>query len=123
MMPGLASVLLAFALLAGTASAVPIPEPGRLPGPGIAFDDRSPTRLVVSAPGYRLTLRKRDGAILDLVDRRAGLPLLRGSDGCLWGAVQRNGSDYVGGCAFSPASEHRFSYAWDRATTTLTLRY
>jgi hypothetical protein len=123
MMPGLVSALLALVLLAGAASAVPIPEAPRLPGPGITFDDRSRTLLVVTAPGYRLTLRKRDGAIVDLVDRRAGVPLLRGSDGCIWGAFQAGSTDYVGGCTFSPASASRFSYAWDRATTTLTLSY
>ena len=123
MMPGLASALLALALLAGTASAVPVPEAGRLPGPGITFDERSPTRLVLRAPGYQLTLRKHDGAIVDLVDRRAGTRLLRGSDGCIWGAFQAGSTDYVGGCTFSPGSAQRFSYAWDRATMTLTLSY
>ena len=114
--PLVASVLLALALLAGTASAVPVPEAGRLPGPGITFDERSPTRLVLRAPGYQLTLRKHDGAILDLVDRRAGTRSSVARTAASGARFQAGSTDYVGGCTFSPAAQQRFSYAWDRAT-------
>src|SRR5438094_206013 len=99
--------------------APPTPPPG-----SISFDDRQ-SNLVVSAPGYVLTLRKTNGAIVGLEERPSGASLTRGSkDGCLWGGTAPGGTpEYVGGCSFFPGGADRFSYAWDAARHTLELTY
>lgn len=79
-------------------------------------------RLTVTTPDYRLTLSAQSGAMLELVDRRTGSPLVRGSNGCMWGAVATDLTT-IGGCAYSPAGPARFSYRWRQAASTLTLSY
>ena len=108
------------ALLAATlivpAGAAPRPTPVR-------FDAKQRGRLVVTAPGYRLALSSRNGAILELVERPSGERLVLGQDGCLWGAGVSGDGSYLGGCLFAPADGNRFSYRWDRVTSSLTLTY
>jgi hypothetical protein len=91
--------------------------------PGIAFDDRAAARMVITTHAYRLTLSKRNGKILGLVDRASGVRLGRNANRCLWGVAPRNDHLYLGGCSFAPRAARRFSYRWDRAATTLTLTY
>jgi hypothetical protein len=92
--------------------------------PKIRFDDSSLSRLVITAPAYKLTLNKRNGAIVELVDRKTGVRLVRGPQtGCLWGGNVTSGSHYVGGCTFGLRSANRFSYRWNPKKTALTLRY
>ncbi|MDQ4029877.1 MAG: DUF6259 domain-containing protein [Actinomycetota bacterium] len=95
------------ALLAAGALAAP---------PAVAFQER-PQQLVVTTPAYRLTLSRRNGAVLALDDRVTGVRLVHGSVGCLWGAALAEGGAAVGGC------RSRVSYRWDRRSRTLTLRY
>jgi len=78
--------------------------------------------LVLTAPGYRLTLAKENGEILGLLDRRNGVHVLRGQNGCLWAAKQTTGVA-ASGCAFAPTGDDLFSYRWSQATSTLTLDY
>lgn len=91
--------------------------------PGIALNDRDNGRLVVTATAYRLTLSKKNGKILDLVDRATGTHLLRQTTRCLWGAISYRDISYIGGCSFAPRGARRFSYRWDPASATLTLDY
>jgi hypothetical protein len=90
--------------------------------PGITFEDRIRGRLVITAPGYQLTLAKRNGRIIDLIDRTGGARVVLGSTGCLWRTSQKEPS-LVGGCAFTPRGARRFSYRWDRTSATLRLGY
>jgi Domain of unknown function (DUF6259) len=79
-------------------------------------------RLVITAPAYQLTLDKRNGRILDLIERTAGAHVVLGSTGCLWRTSQREPA-LAGGCAFKPRGARRFSYRWDPASATLRLAY
>jgi hypothetical protein len=90
--------------------------------PGIAFTDRAAGRLVVTAPAYRLTLSKRDGRILELVDRTRRR-VVRGQNGCLWRATSQGGPALMGGCSFSARGARRFAYRWNSVSATLTLTY
>jgi hypothetical protein len=113
-------------LLLGAAIAAALAQPaaaGRTAAP-IRFDDSSRSRIVLVAPGYRLTLGKRNGAIVELVDRKTGVKLVHGPQiGCLWGADLAASGPYIGGCVFGPRAANRFSYRWNRRAATLTLRY
>jgi hypothetical protein len=91
--------------------------------PAVAFDDRAAGRLVITTKTYRLTLSKRNGKILGLVDRASGLRLARNTNRCLWGVAANSNRSYVGGCSFAPRAARRFSYSWNRTTATLTLTY
>ncbi len=84
---------------------------------GAAFDATGKDALVVSTDRYRLTLTKRTGEILKLVDRVSGTPLIGGQGGCLWAARAAGGGPYLGGCSYQVA------YAWNAAAATLTLTY
>ncbi|MGH3064728.1 MAG: DUF6259 domain-containing protein [Gaiellaceae bacterium] len=91
--------------------------------PGISFDDRRAGRLVVTAPAYRLTLDKRNGKILDLVDRAASARLVQGTKGCLWRVESRGRPALKDACSFTARGARRFSYRWNAASATLTLEY
>src|SRR5205807_505957 len=90
---------------------------------GVAFTDRGAERLVVTASAYRLTFSKKNGKILDLVDRASGTHLLRQTTRCLWGAISYRDISYIGGCSFASRGARRFSYRWSPAAATLTLDY
>lgn len=79
-------------------------------------------RLVLTTAAYRLNLSKDNGAILELVDRRTGVRLIRGQAGCAWGITLASGADF-GGCSFSRTGENRFSYRWSKKASRLTLLY
>jgi len=91
--------------------------------PGITFDDSAAGRLVVTTAAYRLTLDKRNGTIVDLVDRKAGARVAHGTRGCLWRAQSRGRPALESACSFTPGGARRFSYEWTPATATLTLAY
>ncbi len=82
----------------------------------------APGRLVVTAPRYQLVLSADTGALVRLLDRRARTLLLRGQNGCMWAAVATD-LTAVDGCAYGGSSPARFSYRWQPASSTLTLRY
>jgi hypothetical protein len=109
----------------GAGSAFLVAESG-LPTAGsgaIRFDERRAGVLVLSTPTYRLTLSKRNGAFLDLLDLATKQHLVTATNGCQWGAAAVGDSAYIGGCTFTPTSGSRFSYAWAAATRTLTMSY
>jgi hypothetical protein len=110
----------AVAVLAATlpAAGAAAPKP-----PGVAFSDRGDARLVISTGAYRLALSKRNGKIVDLVDRASGTELLRPTSRCLWGAISYRDISYVGGCSFAPHGARRFSYRWHPSSAALTLDY
>jgi Domain of unknown function (DUF6259) len=89
----------------------------------VTFTDRARDRVVVTGVTYRLTLGKKNGRILSLVDRASGTVLLAHSKRCLWGAGSSTDSSDVGGCSFARAGARRFSYRWDQRSSTLTLSY
>lgn len=91
--------------------------------PPVAFSDRARDRLVISTPAYRLTVDKRHGGIRALDNRAASKRLVTGSVGCLWGAVARASTAYIGGCSFAGGARGGFRYHWDRRSATLTLTY
>lgn len=111
-----AGALLVGATPSGAAGVAPKPFPG------IAFDVRA-GRLVITARAYQLTLDKRNGRILDLVDRAAGARVVQGANGCLWRAESQRGPSLKGGCSFTPRGVRRFSHRWNPASATLTLSY
>ena len=80
------------------------------------------SRLLLTTTGYRLSLSRENGALLELVDRRTGERLLGEQAGCAWAVGLSNG-DSLGACAFARSGDNRFSYRWSRATATLTLGY
>ena len=90
---------------------------------GIAFDDRTADRLVITARGYRLTLDKRNGRILDLVDRTARARVAHGTKSCLWRVESRGRPALKNACGFRPRGARTFSYEWSPASATLALRY
>lgn len=90
---------------------------------GIAFDDRAADRLVITARTYRLTLDKRNGRILDLVDRTAQARVAHGTKSCLWRVESRGHPALKNACSFRPRGARRFSYEWSPASATLALRY
>jgi hypothetical protein len=102
---------------ASLAGSAPAARPGR---PAVRFDDSSPSRIVLTTARYRLTLSKTNGAVLGLTQLPSGARLVRGSVGCLWGAVHVLDSGYVGGCSFRRGGANRFRYGWDGATLTLS---
>src|SRR6267154_1767620 len=104
--------------------AAAIPASGAATGSagGISFTDHG-GQLVVTATAYRLSLSKKNGKILDLVDRASGTHLLRQTTRCLWGALAYRDISYIGGCSFSQRRAQHFSYRWDPASATLTLDY
>jgi hypothetical protein len=90
----------------------------------ITFDDSASDRMVISAPDYRLTLSKANGAFLGIEDPRSGAEISQGSNGgCLWGSVFAGSAGYIGGCSYSVRGSNHFSYSWNAGTSTLVLRY
>lgn len=114
--------LLGVGAASGGPVARPRPKPKKPPLPAIRLNTKSPDVLVLTAPGYRLTLSKENGEVLELLDRRTGAKLLRGENGCMWAAKQTTGVA-ASGCAFGRTKSDRFSYRWSQAQTTLTLGY
>jgi hypothetical protein len=112
-------------LLALVLGACALPQAaGPAPAPAISFAAGAHGRMTITAPAYRLVLAQQNGTLVELVDRRTGARLLGGSGGgCLWQAVSAAGGGSVGGCGFTRNGPDRFSYRWDRRTTTLTLAY
>jgi hypothetical protein len=94
------------------------------PGSGIRFTVK-PRRnqLRITAPGYELTLSRRNGSVLSIVDRNARTRVIVGQGGCIWGARADGTADYIGGCAFSRTGAARFSYRWNARSSMLTMRY
>jgi hypothetical protein len=111
-------------MLAVAAVVAGIVAPPKPPQGTVSFDDRQ-SNLVLTAPGYVLTLRKTNGAIVGIEERPSGATLTRGSkDGCLWGTTAPGATpEYVGACSWYPGGADRFAYAWDAATRTLKLTY
>ena len=79
-------------------------------------------RILVTTPRYRLILSAENGALLSLIDRRARIALLRGQNGCMWGAVATDLTT-VSGCGYRPSGPSRFAFSWRQETSTLVLRY
>jgi len=114
--PAAAALLLTGVVPSGAAGVA------REPFPGVTFDDRA-GRLVITARAYRLTLDKRNGKILDLVDRSARARLVQGTKGCLWRVEARGRPSLKDGCSFRPRAVRRFSYEWNPASAMLMLDY
>ena len=96
---------------------------GAPPGGSVRFDDRARDRIVITAPGYQLIVGKKNGGLIDLVDRKTSAHLLRGQNGCLWAAIPASDAPPVTGCAYQPDGSNRLSYRWDRRTSKLSLTY
>src|SRR5437660_6648834 len=80
-------------------------------------------QLRITTSAYQLVVSRKNGGILSLVDRAAKKQLVAGQGGCMWGARAEGGTEYIGGCSFSPKGPRRFSYRWDPRTARLTFRY
>jgi uncharacterized protein DUF6259 len=120
-----AACLLVAGGAAGGLGAKPKPKPKKKPKPALPatrLNTKDPSVLVLTAPGYRLTLTKANGEIIDLLDRRNGVHVLKGQNGCMWSAKQTIGV-VSNGCGFGPSDDAKFTYRWSQATTTLTLDY
>ncbi len=89
----------------------------------VRLDQRPAGAIVLQTPAYRLTISKQNGAFLELLDVGTGRQLITGTNGCEWGLSAVGDLAYTGGCAYGPAAPSQFSYAWDQATTTLTMTY
>jgi hypothetical protein len=91
---------------------------------GTTFDDSAASNLVVTAPGYRLTFSKTNGALLDIEQPSSGAQIGEGSNGgCLWGSVFVGTAGYIGGCSYTAGRPNNFSYAWNAGSDTLALHY
>ncbi|MGH3135573.1 MAG: hypothetical protein ACRDPV_03660, partial [Gaiellaceae bacterium] len=92
------------------------------PFAGVTFADET-KHLVITSRAYRLTLSKRNGQILDLVDRSAGARLVQGTKGCMWRVEARARPSLNDACSFKPRGARRFSYKWNPESAILTLNY
>ena len=124
---GLAVPALVAACLLGVGAAAGGPDgrpaPKQNPAqPAVKLARKDPNFLVLTAPGYRLTLSKENGELLELIDRRKGERLLRGQNGCWWAAKQTTG-EAASGCAFGRTGDNRFTFRWSQLTSTLTMSY
>ena len=79
--------------------------------------------LTLTGSTYELTLSKRNGKLVRLVDRSGGTTVLQDDKRCLWGALGHSDPSYVGGCSFAPRMPRAFSYRWRAAADTLELTY
>src|SRR3954451_1303273 len=117
-------VLVTFAFVAPSTSVAHVDAQAKKRPPAIQFlQEPRRNRIRIVAPGYELALSNRNGSLLSLLSRPDHGRLLAGQNGCLWAARADGVSDYIGGCAYSRTGANRFSYRWNRATTTLTLTY
>jgi hypothetical protein len=89
----------------------------------VRLDQRPAGAVVLRTPAYRLTISKRSGAFVELLDLGTGRRVITGTNGCEWGISAVGDLDYTGGCAYAPTAPSRFSYTWDQAATTLTMTY
>ena len=124
---GLAAIALVAACLLGVGAAAGGPDgrpsPKKNPAlPAVKLATKDPNVLVLTAPGYRLTLSKQNGELLELVDRRTGERVARGQNGCWWAAKQTTG-EAASGCAFGRTGDNRFTFRWSQLTSTLTMTY
>jgi hypothetical protein len=110
------------AALVGASAPLAAQDRAHAQPPRVTFDDRASDRLVVTTQGYQLTLSKRNGRILGVVDRERRTRVVPRANGCLWRESARGGPP-PGGCSFRPRGARRFSYRWDPASATLTMRY
>ncbi|HST24776.1 MAG TPA: DUF6259 domain-containing protein [Gaiellaceae bacterium] len=90
---------------------------------GVSFDQSPATAIVLQTKAYKLTISKKNGELVSLVDRVSGKPLVDGTNGCEWGTSAVGDATYDGGCLFSPTGSSTFSYAWDPSGPTLTMTY
>jgi hypothetical protein len=130
MIRGRRLLLLIGALAAATASVEPARGAPDVRGraakrpPAIQFlQEPRRNRIRIVTAGYELAFSNKNGSLLSLLSRPDHARLLAGQNGCLWAARADGVTDYIGGCAYSRAGANRFSYRWDKATTTLTLTY
>ena len=79
--------------------------------------------LILQTPAYQVVLSKENGALLEIIDRISGTRLVKGQNGCEWGAKATPDNGYIGGCTFASGKPNRFSYRWNSGTSTLTLTY
>jgi hypothetical protein len=119
--------LLLVAAAAGGPDAKPKPKPKPKPKTGLAqppikLVTKDPSVLTLTTPRYRLTLRKENGEVMELLDRTTGVRVIHGQNGCWWGAKQTTG-EAASGCAFGRTGENRFTFRWSRLSSTLTLVY
>jgi hypothetical protein len=123
---GLLALLLPSGGVAGPARSAFFGDPGgglQAPGSGITLDQRSKSALVLQSAVYRLTIAKRNGGMVELLDRTTGARVVKASNGCLWGTVAAGDPTYIGGCLHTPSGQARFSYDWNKASSMLTLTY
>ncbi len=92
-------------------------------GAEVRLDQRPAGAVVLQTPVYKLTISKRTGAFLELVDVGTGQPLVTGTNGCEWGIAAIGDPGYTGGCIYTPGAASQFSYAWDQTARTLTMTY
>jgi hypothetical protein len=119
--------LLLVGVAAGGQDGKPKPKPKPKPKTGLAqprikFVAKDPSVLTLTTPRYRLTLRKENGELMELLDRSTGVRVLNGQNGCWWGAKQTTG-EAASGCAFGRTGENRFTFRWSSLSSTLTMSY
>jgi hypothetical protein len=104
----------AAALALASAVLPPAAAPAKRPpaGPTLAV---LADRLVLTTAGYRLTLDRASGKLLDLVALPGGTRLVRGQLGCLWRAETSVGAP-VDACATGPVG-----FRWEPGSGALTL--
>ena len=118
------AVLSTLAFVGPPTSGAHVDEQAAKRPPAIRFiQEPKRNRIRIVAPGYELALSNKNGSLLSLLSRPDHARLLAGQNGCLWAARADGVTDYVGGCTYTRTGPNRFSYRWDRKTTTLTLTY
>ncbi len=91
--------------------------------PRPTFQELPSARLAVTTPAYRLVLSRRDGRVLELLDRREGVRLLGRSPECWWFAAAVTRAASIGGCGVTRTAPRGFAYRWTARTSTLALTY
>ncbi len=110
------------ALLLSVSAPTALARPAEGSGSGRARLIVKPGGLIVQTRAYQVVLSKTDGELLAVIDRRNGTRLVKGQNGCEWGADSTPNTGNIGGC--SPAGGvSRFSYHWNRAAQTLRMTY
>lgn len=90
----------------------------------VGFADNEADRLRLwNTDYYELALRKADGRLLYVIDKTTGQQVSPGNIHGPW-VLKFSNNTWLDGENFSPSSGSRhFTYAWDAATSKLTLQY
>ncbi len=107
------------ALLLSVSAPTAFAGPGEVSAGGRARLIVKPGGLIVQTRAYQVVLSKTDGELLAVIDRRTGTRLVKGQNGCEWGADSTPDTGNIGGCSPAGGVSRRSKYV-DRAVSVTT---